>query len=241
MEKKTVSREELYALVWEKPMSKLSSEYGISDVGLAKICKRMEIPRPPRGYWAKLDAGRAPPKPKLKKLSKEGLSEVVISPTLDPCESESSIPSFPLKEITVPDQLDQPHKLTQKTLTALRKGKPGDRGIVVPKNKICLDIKVTKTSIDRACLVMDALLKVMEDEGFRVSVAGERPVKTIVVVDGETIEIGIDEKISQSDHLLTDEEKRKKKRGEWVYPPRYDHHPTGKLKLLIRHVTSALI
>lgn len=57
-----MKRSELYKMVWEKPVSKLSAELGISDVGLAKACRRQAIPVPPRGYWAKLQAGKRPPK-----------------------------------------------------------------------------------------------------------------------------------------------------------------------------------
>ena len=35
-------------------MSKLAPQYGISDVMLKKICRQMNIPTPPRGYWAKV-------------------------------------------------------------------------------------------------------------------------------------------------------------------------------------------
>jgi len=55
-----LSREDLYALVWSEPMSRLSKRFGLSDVGLAKACTRMMIPVPGRGYWAKKDVGRAP-------------------------------------------------------------------------------------------------------------------------------------------------------------------------------------
>jgi hypothetical protein len=51
-------REVLYEKVWSTPMRCLSKEYGISDVGLAKVCKKLHIPLPGRGYWAKRAAGR---------------------------------------------------------------------------------------------------------------------------------------------------------------------------------------
>ena len=47
----------MYEKVWSISMVKLSKEYGLSDVGLAKICKKYNIPRPPRGYWARKAAG----------------------------------------------------------------------------------------------------------------------------------------------------------------------------------------
>jgi hypothetical protein len=53
----TLTRDELYKLVWSRPMSQLSREYSISDVGLAKICKKHKVPYPPRGYWAKVRNG----------------------------------------------------------------------------------------------------------------------------------------------------------------------------------------
>jgi hypothetical protein len=57
----------LAAFIWEwmgeyfqasQPMQKLAKEYGISDVGLAKVCKKLYVPLPGRGYWAKKAAGK---------------------------------------------------------------------------------------------------------------------------------------------------------------------------------------
>jgi hypothetical protein len=50
-------------------MTKLAEKYGFSDVGLRKICKKMDIPTPLRGYWIRLQYGykvtKTPlPKPK---------------------------------------------------------------------------------------------------------------------------------------------------------------------------------
>ncbi len=39
-------------------MTKVAAEFQISDVGLAKICDRHRVPTPPRGYWAKVEAGQ---------------------------------------------------------------------------------------------------------------------------------------------------------------------------------------
>jgi len=72
-----LTREELYAQVWAEPMSKLAQRYGLSDRGLAKICTRMGIPVPGRGYWARVRSGRKPPQIKLPKI-KAGQQPVVI-------------------------------------------------------------------------------------------------------------------------------------------------------------------
>ena len=52
------TRQQLYELVWSDPISTLPEPLAISDVGLAKVCRRGDIPLSPRGYWAKLHAGR---------------------------------------------------------------------------------------------------------------------------------------------------------------------------------------
>jgi hypothetical protein len=52
------SRQELYDLVWSEPIVKLAERFSISGVGLAKACKRADIPVPERGYWAKAKHGK---------------------------------------------------------------------------------------------------------------------------------------------------------------------------------------
>lgn len=53
------NRMELYNEVWSEPLVKLSRKYGISDVRLGKVCRKLKIPHPGRGYWAKKKAGSA--------------------------------------------------------------------------------------------------------------------------------------------------------------------------------------
>jgi len=42
------SREELFALVWERPSTEVAHELEISDVALGKLCRRLQVPKPPR-------------------------------------------------------------------------------------------------------------------------------------------------------------------------------------------------
>jgi len=63
----TLTRQTLYDLVWSKPMSTLAREFGISDVGLAKRCRAVDVPIPYRGYWARKTAGQNPPRLPLPK------------------------------------------------------------------------------------------------------------------------------------------------------------------------------
>ena len=52
-------RDELYRLVWTSPVSEVAARLGVSDVALAKLCRRAAIPIPGRGYWQQTEAGRA--------------------------------------------------------------------------------------------------------------------------------------------------------------------------------------
>ena len=63
-----LNREELFERVWSKPVDTLAKEWGLSGPGLKKICRRLAIPVPPRGYWAKLKAGKTVRQPKLPAL-----------------------------------------------------------------------------------------------------------------------------------------------------------------------------
>jgi len=44
------TREQLYQRVWSKPLSLVGREF-VSGNALAKICSRMLVPYPSRGYW----------------------------------------------------------------------------------------------------------------------------------------------------------------------------------------------
>ena len=48
-----VSKEELESLVWIMPTTKIAEIYRVSDVAVAKRCKKLGIEKPPRGYWSK--------------------------------------------------------------------------------------------------------------------------------------------------------------------------------------------
>ena len=63
-------RAKLLEEVWSEPVQLVAPRYGLSDVGLKKLCTRLQIPTPPRGHWAKVKAGkRVSPRPKLREYT----------------------------------------------------------------------------------------------------------------------------------------------------------------------------
>ncbi|WP_248488285.1 hypothetical protein [Pseudomonas sp. CYM-20-01] len=55
---------ELFEKVWQIPMVKLAHDIDVSDVAVAKACRKAGIPLPGRGHWAKSEKQRQrKPKP----------------------------------------------------------------------------------------------------------------------------------------------------------------------------------
>ncbi len=53
-----VSPLEMQQMVWEMPATHIALEYGVSSKAIEKFCKKHQIQKPGRGYWAKLYAGK---------------------------------------------------------------------------------------------------------------------------------------------------------------------------------------
>jgi integrase len=77
------TRQQLYELVWSQPVMKLAKTLGVSDVGLAKACRRANIPVPYRGYWLKIaTAAQEVARPELPRCVQKVSEKIVIKPRL---------------------------------------------------------------------------------------------------------------------------------------------------------------
>src|SRR6187455_1786739 len=54
----TYTRAKLFEEVWAEPMRTVARRYGVSDVALEKICRKLCVPLPGAGHWAKKAAGK---------------------------------------------------------------------------------------------------------------------------------------------------------------------------------------
>jgi hypothetical protein len=190
----TFTRQQLYELVWQKPMARLAAEYSISDVGLAKICARSGIPTPPRGYWARLEAGQAPARPRLQtNKERPEIRLPVRSPDAegnDGLRARLAEEKSPEKRgIVVADRLHSPHELVQQAKEALQVAKENEIGFI-PRPPHCLDIQVSRDQLARALRVADALLKAFQERGWDVSVSGDG---TVAMVEEMPIALSIEE------------------------------------------------
>lgn len=82
-----VSRKELYALVWQKPMEQTAADLELSPKRLAILCHRVDVPIPTDEFWNKKKAGETveaqdlpKQKPGVQDFVKIRVSERCVSP-----------------------------------------------------------------------------------------------------------------------------------------------------------------
>ena len=238
-----IHRDELYNQIWTEPTTKLASKYGISDVGLSKICKKLKIPKPPVGYWSMIRSGKKITRPSLPKL-KSGESETyslteqkdarprieVRSEIQDYIENEKNLRT----RVIVSKKLTLPHPLVRQSIEILNKAKPDNYGFLRPWGKKYLNIRVGRSHLSRALRIMDALIKFLESCGFPVSTTmGYHLPVTSAEIFNEKIEFLLTEKIKRYDYVPSKEEERKIALGRYVYLPHWTHESTGILMLQI--------
>ncbi len=194
-----INRKELYKKIWETPITRLSKEYGLSDVGFAKICKKHNIPRPPRGYWARKAAGY-----NVKQLPLPPGDDVTIEITPNPYNRNANknrelVARMSLSKqsdeepIVVPSRLSSPHPLIKQSSEILNGRQPDVDGIVNPPKKGCFDISVSRVSLRRALRIMDTIIKALEGLRYEVYLS-EGHTKT--KIHEVSISFGISEKLS---------------------------------------------
>jgi hypothetical protein len=228
----SVTHEELYDQVWSEPMWTLAARFGLSDVGLAKTCRRYQIPVPPRVYWQQKHAGQPVKRTKLPRLSissSERLGAIAFRSRGRQRDAAGGGERTEAPVILVPEVLTDPHPLVAHTILALRRAKPAKNG-TLPRSSSgdYLDVRVSLGTVDRAMRVMDALLRACEDRGYAVSIQiQEKEAVSQVEVDGEAVAFHVEEGI---DTVAISPEERKPVRGlSWQGAPERKDVPNGLL------------
>lgn len=222
----TLTREELYERVWSQPATKLAAEFGISDVALGKICRKLDIPKPFPGYWQRIAFGhnvRRTPLPTPKVGTKKQITiypNTVTDPAPFPPEVAARIEAESASEsrISVADTLHGCHPLIRQTKQGLEKARPDQYGRLHGH----LDLHVSKTSLNRALRIMHALVRAAERRGYAVKNSKLSPYPTQMVIGDEPMKFKLFEKSDRRDRELTAEEKRKPAHeisDRWVYTP----------------------
>jgi hypothetical protein len=260
-ERKTVlSRRDLYELVWSTPVTKLAEQFGISDRGLAKICERHRVPTPPRGYWAKLEAGAKPKKAVFAEASDDALNVIEINPTLsnmppearrivERARAERKAHKAPRaakgSERPKIELVEQAHSLIATTAKVLRKH--SGVGMAHVSGAGLMPLRLGKDNIERALAFLDMLIRRLEAKEITLTLT-DQGMKAAIGPDSLTFTLS--ERTKWEVHEPTEEELAAEKRrqakihriqvsGSWssdwparAYPER-DEIPQGELVLQV--------
>ena len=249
-------REKLYQEIWAEPVKIVAQRYGVSDVALAKTCRKLAIPLPGRGYWARLRSGQKMkrlPLPRLPAGIPETLPVYHASPP--PTEREASPETAARMEkeseaeaaIVVAETLERPHPLVRAASKYFHMRNPP----LISH----LDLSVSKNSLDRALRIMDALIKALVARGLPVEVtefkvqgsgyyqyADRSPDSNVtrVKVDGEWVAFGMEErsKVVIPDPPEPPKHLRGEERERWIRwnEPRRSLVPNGVLVLKLKNL-----
>ena len=199
----TWNRQELYEKVWQFPLRTLAAEYGISDVGLAKVCRKLEIPLPGLGHWTKIACGQCIARPSLPAMERVPVlirqmrkSETPIlpddAPKLERIESLSAAKTPPVTKAMLA------HPLIEKTRLLLNEAASRDgEKLWATREAEWLDLRVTKRCLARALGIMAGIIHMLEREGFKLVVEKKNSESTSAIVYGETIRFGLIERFRQ--------------------------------------------
>ncbi|MEZ0003232.1 hypothetical protein [Sinorhizobium fredii] len=148
-EMSVVTREELYELVWSKPMLKVADQFDVSSSYMARVCTALNVPRPERGYWAKKAVGKAP--------SQEPLPDAQPG-ALTSWSREGELPVPPKPKYTrrhrsrmarVRISKDAVHALISGAREHFETGRPVDDGAYLkPYKRLLVDVITSKASLE---------------------------------------------------------------------------------------------
>ena len=246
-----LTREELYKMVWTQPVTKWAEEFGLSNVGFAKKCKKMKVPLPGRGYWAMIQKGLKLTRPALKPVhdSKYKTIEIIkrepkAAKVKNVAESDPSVlfEMMPENKVLVPERIASKHPLIRMTEISLKDRGIDQYGRIISGGLSCLNIHVSKESLRRAINIMDTLIKALEKREMKVFVKDHRNQNTMLSILGEELEFRIEEPSTKVEHQKTKSEIQK----AILYPTLYGHTTydyvcTGNLHLSIMNYTRETI
>lgn len=225
-----LTRKQLYHEIWKTPIHRLSEKYGLSDVGLAKACKRMDIPRPPRGYWRRKETGAKVTRTPLPKAQESTQLEIKFHPLPEELRGQrkrSGQNTTPAPCVKVAGHLTDPHPLVATTLKRYEKARERKDGVLTTNAKRCLTLSTSRSQLDRSLRLLDAVFKAWEERGHRIEIdVSEEDSVTLLRAGEEQIEISVTEEVKEHELEPTEDELLKPK---WTWKKKIEKRPTGKL------------
>ncbi len=172
---KTITREQLYEMVWTTPMVRVALQFDVSASYMARVCNELGVPRPARGHWAKLSFDKASPKPPLPEARP---GDVEVWTRDQALRGAQPILFEPRAEATRPAaarvskvQRDETHELVRGVRHHFTKTRPSDVGLLRPFKRLLVDIVVSEALLDDTLQVANTLFQALTFRGHRVTFA----------------------------------------------------------------------
>jgi hypothetical protein len=243
-----ITRQQLYDDMWSQPLAQVAEKYGFSDTGLARVCKRYEIPYPKQKYWDRVAAGEVSARTPLPSkhwgrddemidlrmllATDDGLARNIRDPDLArlaEAEKDSAM------HIEVSGALRSPHPLVARTLQAMDLAQRSSRydrheEVLHPpygRSEHCLDVAVGRGNVKRAMRIMDAVVRACEARGYQFAPpSGKEGGMLCLSALGETFELRLREPTQHVSRAAPSDS------SSYVL--------TGKLRLELKHSRSSL-
>jgi len=214
-----VSREELYRRVWSTPTAQLAQEFGISDVAIAKACRRLQIPKPPRGYWARLAAGQKVKRTPLRKLprpppltvSQQRTAALAADPPLEGEEADTLRHIVPLERIELPQNNRRLHPVARALREELLLVRPDERDhdlLKITDRKDLPRVSVSRAMVDPLVRSFHAVLSALEERGVEFKASRSKYQPPEFHCGKDSLAVSIEEPIISVTREATEMEKR---------------------------------
>lgn len=168
--KASVSRERLYEEVWAEPMTTVALRYKVSGSFLARVCTWLNVPRPERGYWAKLAVGKVSKRPPLPEAepgdelewNRYGQARRAKLPPPKP-------PQRKKRKHRDRSELPERHPLLQGAQQYFNEAREASNGYLRPSKRLMVDVIASKQTCSRALDVANELFLLFEERGHTVA------------------------------------------------------------------------
>ena len=231
-----ITREDLYAELWKSTLVNVSTKYGVNPWAIVKICRDQNIPRPCRGYWAKLAAGKKTRKPPLPpkdnampiklgagaKHANKSLSSLMKAIG----NTKKKIKSVP--DFSVHEKLENPHPIICKTRKVLKNNDKISFGYPFYNANIqipFLSLDVSKEQRNRALCILDTLVKALSSLGYSIEPQSPDQLRVGVKIFG----MHIDFKIYEMSQFVKNRPKFSRNMPNDDWGKIMEKHLTGKL------------
>ena len=227
-------REVLYKEVWQYPVVEVAKKYAVSDVTIHKICRSLDIPTPPPGYWAKLRAGKEVsilplPKSDRRDVITGSRTQKIYTPSMEEqiqhlSEEDRTAVMAVASQIVMADEQE---KMNPNVAACYKRAKAGQTTEIFDS--------IAKETLPRAVKVLDTLVKTVLPLGIEVDD------KLRFSIGKDSVSLRFSESTTEVPHQLTKEEKMAlleyedaKRYKRWAREPqirKYDHIYNGTLSM----------